>query len=129
MKLSAEHFEQIVGTLRSDISPHKRSSERRDGPRVGFRMTVTVIPCTASDAPTRHEVRVRDLSTDGMGILHHEGLALGSMFVAIMSRGTGEQLKALYRVARCEKVAHRQFLIGGSLERIIDNSTDQAGAA
>lgn len=92
-------------------------------------MTVTVVPCTVSDAPTRHEVRVRDLSIEGMGILHYEGLAEGSFFVAIMNRATGEPLKALYRVARCEKVSHRQFLIGGLLERVIESTSARQGAA
>lgn len=120
MKLSADQFKQIITSLRSDISPHKRSSERRDGPRVGFRMTVTVVPCTVDDKPVRLEVRVRDLSTEGVGILHHSPMEPQSRFVALMSRANGASVRALYRVARCEKVAHRQFLIGGILERVLD---------
>lgn len=120
MKLTADQFKQIITSLRSDISPHKRSSERRDGPRVGFRMTVTVVPCTVGDAPVRLEVRVRDLSTEGVGILHHSPMEPQSRFVALMSRANGTPVRALYRVARCEKVAHRQFLIGGILERVLD---------
>lgn len=121
MKLSAEQFQQIVGSLRSDISPHKRASERRDGPRVGFRMTVMIVPCAAGETAIRHEVRVRDLSTDGMGILHHSPLEKNTRFIALMERATGEPVRALYRVARCEKVAHRQFLVGGILEQVLES--------
>jgi len=118
MKLTAEQFEQIVATLRSDPQI-AGGTEKRRSPRVGVRMTATLVLCSGP-TPQRHDARLRDLSQEGVGVLHQQQVPKASRFFLLLDRSTGGTLKVLYQVARCDRCGDRQYLIGGRLERIID---------
>ena len=128
MKLTAEQFEQIVAHLRSDKG-RGGQQDRRRAPRVGLRTLITIVPCVSGGSMARREVRVRDLSADGIGLLHREPLKLGTFLVSLLPRANGEPVNAVYRVVRCHQVGDRQYLVGAKLDRVIDNAALQAGAA
>lgn len=124
MKLTAEQFEQIVASLRSDAGPGGGPQKRR-APRVGLRAVVTVVPVggrlpTGGLPPAARQARVRELSADGIGLVHPGPLSPGSSFVAVLPRGTGEVLGAVYRVTRCDRRGDRDFGVGARLVRMVD---------
>ena len=118
MRLSAEQYEQIVAALRSDKA-RKRPSDHRQAPRVGLRMQALIIPCTPTNQPQTHMLRIRDISVSGIGLVHTEAMLAGSYFLAGFQRANGETLLVLYRVVRCNAIGHRQFSIGATFDRLI----------
>jgi hypothetical protein len=128
MKLTAEQFEQILASLKSDSS-RPRQQDKRSSPRVGIRMQVTIVPCLQGVPVTPHLVWVRDVSAHGMGLIHHEPLPIGSYFLALFQRKGGERLTVLYKVASCSRLSTQQTLIGGQIDRVITSEmmgTDSA---
>jgi hypothetical protein len=119
VKLSAEQFETILASLRS-FSETDRSVEKRRSPRVGLRATATMIHCTGSGANARqHEVNLRDLSAEGIGLTHTEPLRTGTYVLISFTRAVGEVLRVLYRVAHCERLGERSYAIGARLDRVL----------
>src|SRR5215207_7538318 len=98
MRLTAEQFEQILASLKSDTS-RPRSQDKRSSPRVGVRMQATIIPCLPGEDAKPHVVWVRDLSVHGIGLVHNDSLPVGSYFLALFQRKAGERLTVLYTVA------------------------------
>jgi hypothetical protein len=120
MKLSADQFEQILGSLRSFKASGDNNDKRRS-PRVGLRMNATLIACNTGHAAQPHTVRVRDVSAEGIGLTHVEALAAGSYFIVAFRRSAGEVLSVLYRVAHCHRMSDRAFAVGGMLERVLSS--------
>ena len=128
MRLTAEQYEQIVTSLRSD-STRTRHHEKRHSPRVGLRMQVTVIPCVTGQPAKQYEMWVRDLSTNGIGLIGSEPARVGSYFLAVFKRATNETLTVLYRVVNCRQQTDRQYSIGAKLDRVIDAGPAAEGSA
>jgi hypothetical protein len=122
VKLTAEQFEQIVSRLKSD-DYRGRQHENRSSPRVGVRVQAVVIPCTPGRKPTQYLVWVRDISQNGICLLHTEPMPRGSYFLVAFKRRTGETLTALYQVAHCQQQSDRQYTIGAKLDRVMDVQT------
>jgi hypothetical protein len=118
MRLTAEQFEQIVASLKSD-STRPRHHDKRSSPRVGVRMQATIIPCVTGQPARPHLVWVRDLSVHGIGLIYHDSLPIGSYFLAIFQRKGGEKLTVLYCVASCTRLSAQQTLIGARIDRVI----------
>src|SRR5688572_12841070 len=111
MSFTAEQFNQIVESLRSD-SLGKRSYEKRTAPRVGVRTKLEIVPLpglppgvpvparlppAAANGPIVH-VWVRDISADGIGILHATAMEPGTRFAAHFLRGQRAPLSVVYAV-------------------------------
>jgi hypothetical protein len=120
-KLSAEVFEQIVASLRSDRS--LRSNEKRRRPRVGLRSTIDIKLCAPKrgDNPTI-QFWVRDVSADGMGLVGTRSLEVGTEFVADFDRFQQEHLRVKYRVAYCKMLSRGLYSIGAKLVLVMPNS-------
>jgi hypothetical protein len=144
MTLTAEQFRQIVESLRSD-SLSKRSYEKRTAPRVGVRTKLGIIPLdaapAASPAPrtgpafvtaapegagTLH-VWVRDISADGIGVLHSAPMESGARFVAHFHRPGRPPMAVAYTVTHCRTISKTLFTIGAKLDRIIDDPWTRRG--
>ena len=128
MKLTAEQFEQILASLKSDSS-RPRQQDKRSSPRVGIRMQVTIVPCVQGQPATPHLVWVRDVSAHGMGLIHNEPLPIGSYFLALFQRKGGERLTVLYKVASCSRLSTQQTLIGAQIDRVITSDMTGTDAA
>ena len=120
-KLSAELFEQIVASLRSDRS--LRSNEKRRRPRVGLRSTIDVRLCAprANEAAS-FSVWVRDISAEGLGLVGARCLELGTEFVADFNRSENEQLRVKYRVAYCKTLSRGLYSVGAKLVLVMPSS-------
>jgi hypothetical protein len=136
MSLTAEQFHQIVESLRSDTLS-KRSYEKRSAPRVGVRTKLAVIPlgpapavppgaapALVTGAPagsaTTH-VWVRDISADGIGLLHSSPMDVGARFVAHFHRAGRPPMAVAYTVTHCKTISKTLFTIGAKLDRILDD--------
>ena len=128
MKLSAEQFELILGSLKSFSAPAGHNDKRRS-PRVGLRMSATLIPCTTGGPVRQHSVGVRDLSAEGIGLTHNQPVPAGSYFIVAFRRSANDVLSVLYRVAHCQRMSDRAYAIGGILERVISADDIKSSAA
>jgi hypothetical protein len=128
MKLTAEQFEQILASLKSDSS-RPRQQDKRSSPRVGIRMQVTIVPCLPNQPATPHVVWVRDVSAQGIGLIHNEPLPIASYFLAIFQRKGGDKLTVLYKVASCSRLSTQQTLIGAQIDRVITSEMLDADSA
>src|SRR5690348_11060532 len=102
-RLTAEMFEQIVASLRSDGS--RRTHEKRKHPRVGLRTTLEILQCPEIGeriVPPPAVVSVRDLSADGIGFVSPRSMAANAQFVAEFARSEDTKLRVQYRVAYCK---------------------------
>lgn len=113
MQLTAEQFNGIISSLRSDAL-----AGRRGAPRVGLRLQVTVIPCAEQDV-VEQTVWLRDLSISGMGFVHSQPFAEGSYLVARFHQDAGDSIAVLVEVTRCKQVAATSYEIGTRIDRMV----------
>jgi hypothetical protein len=115
MELTAETYRDILRSLRSDPRSEK-TMEKRTAPRVGLRSKLTITPEGGNNAVTW----CRDLSINGIGLVHSEGLKIGQQFIAILPNYGQESLTVVYTVVNCRQLSKQLYSIGARLERVID---------
>ena len=116
MRLTAEAFQQVIQTLRSDAARQDGAKELRKQPRVGVRGRATIlIHGKAGSRPV--QVNVRDLSSNGIGLLHGEPLmAAGDQFLLVLpTENETARLSILYVVKRLAKLSPNLYMIGAGL--------------
>jgi hypothetical protein len=117
-KLSAEMFEEIIASLRSDRS--LRANEKRNRPRVGLRAAMDVTFCTPTARGARGAtVWVRDVSSVGLGLVGPTVMQPGLEFIATFERYDREPLRVQYTVAHCKMLARNLYSIGAKLLRVL----------
>jgi hypothetical protein len=118
MQLSSEAFREIIGQLRGNA----KETDKRSKPRVGVRNRVKLrLLGTHAGQPIKEiEVTVRDLSADGIGLLHHERLPVKSLFGIGLPVYGQRDLMAVYKVRHCDPLDAQLFRIGGVLVKIDD---------
>ena len=117
MALTAEIFKQLVQNLTSDQG--RKSKDLRTRPRVGVHGRIDVRPIVGGKFSARPlSVWVKDLSIDGIGILHSKALAKETRFVAYFPRTEGEAMALTYVVAYTKRVSKDLYVVGGKLSSI-----------
>src|SRR5438105_5567768 len=87
MLLSPEMFNAIVAAIKGQAkSPDP--SERRKSARESVQGQAIIIPCGRRTKRTASIVQVRDISPDGLGIIHNEMLKVGENFILYLSSVT-----------------------------------------
>jgi hypothetical protein len=121
MKLPAEIYFQLVSSLRTDTP---RFGEQRSSGRVGVggRTTIQAINQRQTGA-TEINVRLRDLSIDGIGFTSSSALAFGNQFSIALSRKGAADIVLFCEVRHCQKVADGVFAVGA---RFVDDNADDA---
>lgn len=111
MALTAEMFNQIMKGFKSDHG--RRANEQRTNPRVGIhgRADFRLLPLTPGGVRPIN-VWVRDLSHDGIGIMHSVALPAGTRFVISFSQKGEKPLNIIYAVAHTAQVSKGLFAIG-----------------
>jgi len=111
MALTAQMFNQIMKGLKSDNG--SRPNEQRTNPRVGVhgRADIRTLPFPPAGG-RKVSVWVRDLSIDGVGILHSVALPEGTRFVLTYHQPGGKDLNVVYIVAHTAQVSKGLFGIG-----------------
>jgi hypothetical protein len=119
--LSAEMFRQISDALKSDRSLVR---DKRGGPRVGLRAEVAILPLGGGGGGAMR-LRCRNLSADGIGLLHTAEMRSGTKFIArLEAAGRGEAVHIVCVAAHCARSGPNLFSIGASFLGII--SADEA---
>jgi hypothetical protein len=113
MQLTADQFQEIINSLRSDSL-----GGRRTAPRVGLRIQMTVIPC-ADNNIIEHTVWLRDISVSGMCFIHTRPFPLGGYLVAKFHRHNAESIAVLVEVMRSKKLGATSYEIGTRIDRMI----------
>jgi hypothetical protein len=123
MELTAETYRSILASLRSDPRSNK-STEKREAPRVGLRSKITVVPDGGKSVSTW----CRDLSINGIGLVHGRPMKLGSQFVAMLPTRGKDPMPVVYTVVNCRAISDSLFSIGASLDRIIETTSEEKPA-
>jgi len=110
MKLTAETFEELVSSLKAQ---HCAEKSLRKSARVGLHVSAQMIAIAeAGVPPERHTVNVRDLSVEGLNILHHASMRQGRPFIIELPRTAGPDLRMLCIVRHCRLVGPNLYSIG-----------------
>ena len=120
-KLTAEVFESIVKTLRSDGSDSM--SEKRSAPRVGLRtqVDIEVLPESFSGGVLgSYAAWLRDISADGIGIVTNQHLPRGAEFIAAFRREREGTMRIQYKVAHCKTLSKGLYSIGARVEKTLE---------
>ncbi len=126
LTLTADAFNQIIHSLKSDVG--RRFNEKRQKPRVGVRGRIPIVTLEADGAGGESfEVWVRDISANGIGILHTQPLKPGRRFAACFYRHDDHPLTLTYVVAHAKAAVKGLYQIGGRLVSV-DNDEDATGA-
>jgi hypothetical protein len=129
MKLSADLFNQITSTLRSDVHKVKGSEKRAQG-RVGLRCSMELTPCVFSDSGSpRLMVWVRDISATGIGFVSAKPVGSDVEFIAQFERQGEGPLAVLYKVRHVRKISTDLWSVGASFERIIPDMQSAIASA
>jgi len=124
MALTAQLFQQIMKSLKSDQG--RRQNEQRAKPRVGVhgRAELRCLPLTPG-SKQKISVWVRDLSANGIGILHSKPLKAGTRFVITFPHPNEEHLNVVYIVAHTAEVSKGLYAVGA---RMFGNPTVSVAA-
>lgn len=114
MQLTSDLYREILRSLRSD-SRSSRNLEKRSAPRVGLRSRVTIIPGSGG-VPVLSSVR--DLSANGIGLVHTEAMAVGAQFTAMFAGRANDALTVVYSVANCKEISKSLYSIGARVVRV-----------
>jgi hypothetical protein len=123
LKLTAQLYQEILASLRSD-SPQSRTTEKRAQGRVGLRCSVDIIPATPRAKPVT--VWVRDISMKGIGIVSPVGIPEGMMFIVQLPRDREAPLTVTYKVVHCRRINSDLFSIGCMLVTVSEESAKPA---
>jgi hypothetical protein len=127
MKLTAETFEELVSSLKAQSCPENAD---RKSARVGLHVSVQMIVMTEpGQPPERHTVNVRDLSVEGINVVHHAAMRQGRPLVIELPRTVGPALRILCIVRHCRLVGTNLYSIGAIFRRTVSDAPAQAGAA
>ncbi len=125
MRLSAEMFEEIVGSLRSD---GRSSAEKRSEPRVGLSAEVLMI--SARDRVRRGGIRmrVRDISHSGVGLYHSKRLGKEQRFIVELPTIRDQPIWLVCVTAYCRRTEKDRYLIGARIKRVLNSAeVERAG--
>ena len=115
MDLSPALVEQIVQATSATL-PDPTLSDRRS-PRA--RTTASVAVCAWDDPLAVLGLRVRDLSTGGIGLLYRERIALDEQLVVRLPTAGGGSVAVLGRVVYWEPLAPDLFALGVHFDRLV----------
>jgi two-component system cell cycle response regulator len=99
------------------------SSNKRRAPRVRRDGKMVITPCAHGVLGKPVQVRLKDLSSMGIGLVHNAPLELGSQFLIQLAQGGGEVKTLLYKVVRCDMPASGLCSIGAELSAVLKPAT------
>jgi hypothetical protein len=125
MKLSAEMFNEIISSLRSDTSADHGHEKRTQG-RVGLRCALEIVQCALNAKGAKPmAVCVHDISLNGIGLVSPVKLDEDMEFVARLSRDAHSPVPLLYKVRYCRKLANDLYNVGAMFQRVLPDSSGE----
>lgn len=129
---SAASYDDIVAKASErllELSLAEKGTEpanKRRSNRVRRDAKVHVIPCARGILGTAVQVRMRDLSSTGIGLIHTDPFEVGSQFIIQLPQRSGPPKNLLYTVVRCDTFGGLSS-VGASLAAVL--RPEQAVAA
>jgi hypothetical protein len=117
MSLTAEQYQHLVASL--DAEPATGPGEKRTSRRQAVHKPIEIIPCILNVRPRTTPAMVRDVSARGIAVEVASAIPPGNHFTASFLRDNGDMLAVLFRVARCQPLGAKKFLVGGVAEQVI----------
>ena len=112
------------------------SSEKRRAPRIRKDNAIVILPHTLGGGVEKPvTVRLKDVSSKGIGFYHHEPIDKGRQFIVQLPQKQGRPVSLLYHVVRFQAEGPGKFVVGAELVRILNpeqvlaNREKPAGAA
>lgn len=125
MKLSAELFDEIITSLRSDGTSSHGHEKRTEG-RVGLRCAMEIVPCTFNAKNSKPiSIFVHDLSLKGIGLVSPVKLEENMEFVARLTREGHPLVPVLYKVRYCRKLSGELHSVGAIFQRVLPDSSGE----
>jgi hypothetical protein len=117
MNLPAELFEEIADSINIISRDQPREADRRS-PRVRLSSHLSVAMWSDPLAPVN--LRIRDLSSGGMGIFHTSRIGLDEQVVVRFPRANDQTVLVLATVVYWEPLAENLFGIGVQFDRLVE---------
>jgi hypothetical protein len=98
--------------------------DRRAAPRFPYDSVAQLVLCPPSRRRKRTNVTIKDYSTTGIGITHHQPLPLGQTYIVIapyITRGGS----TLYTVVRCDQKPDGSYSIGLHISHAFRDPMDE----
>lgn len=124
MYLSAECFKSILKGLRGDRDSGKGIQQRRKSPRVGVRAKVELTREAMSDTGVQKiEAIIRDLSSEGLGLLTTERLSKGEhVWIELPMSSAEGRIVAEYIVCYCARITTQMYSCGATLHNYVEQA-------
>jgi hypothetical protein len=109
-------YEQIVTALKSDS--HREKDKRRE-PRVGMAGEAEFVTVDETGKRVAGTVRVRDVSTTGIGLFFSKQIEKQQRFVLQLYTSDQNPLWLVCRAAYCRRVEGGRFSVGAKINQIL----------
>lgn len=114
-KASKRLLELSLASQTEEATP----SNKRRAARVRRDGKMTITPCSHGILGTPVQMRLKDLSSMGIGLTHNAPLEIGSQFLIQLAQGGGEVKTLLYKVVRCDPPQAGVCSIGAELSAVL----------
>jgi HD-like signal output (HDOD) protein len=95
-------------------------AEKRRAPRIRKDNAIVILPHVSGVLQAPVTVRLKDVSSKGIGFYHKEPIEKGSQFVVQLPQKQGKPVSLLYNVVRFQAERPGVFVIGAELVRILN---------
>lgn len=118
MQLTATEFAKLINDLKCDVRP----DERRSNPRAPTRAIIQLVQvdANATKAPQLEQMRVRDISRNGMGLLTNRAIGEGTRLIVLLPKNATETLTLLCNVVRSQRLPGEMYHLGACMIRRVD---------
>jgi HD-like signal output (HDOD) protein len=112
--------EELLALTLDALESHNPTEKRR-APRVKKDNAILIIPCNAGILQAPLSVRLRDVSSRGVGISSQKKIEKGSQFIIQLPQKQGKPISILYNVVRCT-FEKDLYIVGAQMECILNSS-------
>ena len=96
-------------------------ANKRRAPRQARQGALALFPCAHGALGREVRVGLRDLSANGIGIIHNRAIAPASQFIVLLPQGNGPAKSLLYTAVRCDPSGD-DFHIGAELRAVLNTA-------
>jgi len=109
MELTARQFADMVNQLKG---PSRFGGDQRRAPRVERQARIEIVPVVEGRPRVPVGVDVKNISSRGLGFVHHRKLKPGSQFLVNLSPQGSEPVEMLCTVVHCDPAGGGVFAVG-----------------
>ena len=111
--------ERLLELSLAEQSEGAAQANRRKTARIRRDGTMYLMPCRQGVLGQPVQVRLKDISSGGIGVVHNQPLDKGSQFVIQLPQPGGLAKSLVYTVVRCDASASGPFSIGAELSCVL----------